>query len=104
MDPQFSRGRDHRFERFSNRQPDRRDRAGGGAGGRLRCRSRLSNEVIVALNVSLDEVLNNIISYGYEDAGHHDIVVRLELRDGRIEVVVEDDGKPFNPLRVRRPT
>jgi serine/threonine-protein kinase RsbW len=63
----------------------------------------LSNEVIVALNVSLDEVLNNIISYAYEDAGHHDIVVQLELRGGHVEVVVEDDGKPFNPLLVPAP-
>ena len=63
----------------------------------------LSDEVIVALNVSLDEILNNIISYGYEDAGHHEIVVRLELRCGNVEVVVEDDGKPFNPLLVPAP-
>ena len=64
---------------------------------------KFSNEVIVALNVSLDEILNNIISYGYEDAGHHDIVVRLDIRYGSVEVVVEDDGKPFNPLAVPTP-
>ena len=64
---------------------------------------RLSNEVNVALNVSLDEILNNIISYGYEDAGHHDILVRLELRGAGVDVVVEDDGKPFDPLLVPAP-
>ena len=58
----------------------------------------LSNEVMVALNVSLDEILNNIISYGYDDTANHDIVVRIELRDGCVEVAVEDDGRPFNPL------
>jgi anti-sigma regulatory factor (Ser/Thr protein kinase) len=63
----------------------------------------LPNSVVVALNVSLDEILNNIISYAYEDAGHHDIVVRLELRHGTIEAVVEDDGKPFDPLAVSTP-
>jgi anti-sigma regulatory factor (Ser/Thr protein kinase) len=63
----------------------------------------LSNGVVVALNVSLDEILNNIISYAYEDAGHHDIMVRLELRHETIEVVVEDDGKPFDPLAVSTP-
>jgi anti-sigma regulatory factor (Ser/Thr protein kinase) len=66
-------------------------------------RHNLPNCVIVALNVSLDEILNNIISYAYEDAGHHDIAVRLELRHGAIEVVVEDDGKPFDPLAVSTP-
>jgi serine/threonine-protein kinase RsbW len=64
---------------------------------------KFANEVIVALNVSLDEILNNIISYAYEDSGRHDIVVRLELRGGNVEVVVEDDGKPFDPLAVPAP-
>src|SRR5262249_16954453 len=66
-------------------------------------RHQFSNAVVVALNVSLDEVLNNIISYGYEDAGRHDIAVRLELRSGFVEVVVEDDGKAFDPLAVATP-
>jgi serine/threonine-protein kinase RsbW len=66
-------------------------------------RHALSNEVMVALNVSLDEILNNIISYGYDDTADHDIVVRIELRDGSVEVAVEDDGKPFNPLLVPGP-
>jgi anti-sigma regulatory factor (Ser/Thr protein kinase) len=64
---------------------------------------KLSSEVIVALNVSLDEILNNIISYGYDDAGHHEILVQLILHRDTVEVVVEDDGKPFNPLLVPAP-
>ena len=63
----------------------------------------LPNSVVVALNVSLDEILNNIISYAYEDAERHDIVIHLELRHGTIEVVVEDDGRPFDPLAVSTP-
>src|SRR5436190_20823090 len=59
---------------------------------------KLPQSVIVALNVSLDEVLNNIISYGYDDASRHDIVVRLEFKREQVEVVVEDDGRPFDPL------
>jgi serine/threonine-protein kinase RsbW len=65
--------------------------------------NQLPNEVVFALNVSLDEILNNIISYGYEDAGRHDILVRLELRSGIVDVIVEDDGKPFDPLLVPAP-
>jgi serine/threonine-protein kinase RsbW len=63
----------------------------------------LPKDVVVALNVSLDEILNNIISYSYEDARHHEIVVRLALRPGTIEVVVEDDGKRFDPLSTSTP-
>lgn len=66
-------------------------------------RHHFSNEVVVALNVSLDEILNNIISYAYEDAAHHEIVVRLEVRDGNVEATVEDDGRPFDPLAVPEP-
>jgi anti-sigma regulatory factor (Ser/Thr protein kinase) len=64
---------------------------------------KFSNEVIVALNVSLDEILNNIISYAFDDPGQHEIVVRLKLGCGKVEVVVQDDGKPFNPLEVPTP-
>lgn len=64
---------------------------------RFGARHKFSNEVIVALNVSLDEILNNIISYGYDDTAHHDILVRLTLCGGNVEVVVEDDGRPFDP-------
>ena len=66
-------------------------------------RHRFPNEVIVALNVSLDEIINNIISYAYEDAGRHDIVVRLVLRGASVEAVVEDDGRPFDPLAAPAP-
>jgi anti-sigma regulatory factor (Ser/Thr protein kinase) len=62
-----------------------------------------SNSVIVALNVSLDEILNNIISYGYDDGGRHYIDVRLALGSGGVEVIVEDDGKPFDPVSVQTP-
>jgi serine/threonine-protein kinase RsbW len=66
-------------------------------------RHKFPNEVIVALNVSLDEIINNIISYAYEDAGRHDIVVRLVLRGASVEAVVEDDGRPFDPLAAPAP-
>jgi serine/threonine-protein kinase RsbW len=54
------------------------------------------------LHLALDEVLTNVVSYGYDDDGEHEIVVRLGMpvRHGSqlIEVEVEDDGRPFNPL------
>ena len=55
------------------------------------------------MNVSLDEIVNNIISYGYGDAGHHEIVVRVALRHGNVEAIVEDDGRPFDPLAAPAP-
>ena len=66
-------------------------------------RHQFADAVIFALNVALDEILNNIISYGYEDAGHHEILVRIALGRGNVEAIVEDDGKPFDPLAAPAP-
>jgi anti-sigma regulatory factor (Ser/Thr protein kinase) len=63
----------------------------------------LSNSVIVALNVSLDEIINNIISYGYDDSARHDITIRLKIGNGMVEAVVEDDSRPFDPLAIATP-
>ena len=66
-------------------------------------RHNLPENVIFALGVSLDEVLNNVISYGYDDALEHEILVRLTLQGEEVEVIVEDHGKPFNPLSLPAP-
>jgi serine/threonine-protein kinase RsbW len=66
-------------------------------------RHQFADAVIFALNVALDEILNNIISYGYEDTGHHEILVRIALGRGNVEAIVEDDGKPFDPLAAPAP-
>ena len=49
------------------------------------------------LNLCLDEILNNTISYGYEDRSQHSITVTLSLADGWLTAEVRDDGKPFDP-------
>lgn len=49
------------------------------------------------LNLCLDEILNNTISYGYEDQSRHSIAVTLSLADGWLIAEIQDDGKPFDP-------
>jgi serine/threonine-protein kinase RsbW len=61
---------------------------------------RLSNQLYVALGVSLDEALSNIIHYAYKDGRDHSILVRLEYQPGTVAATVEDDGSPFDPLSV----
>ena len=53
---------------------------------------------ISAINLALDEILANIISHAYGDTGRHTINVRLVIDSHGIHIVVEDDGRPFNPL------
>ena len=60
----------------------------------------LPSTALADLQVSLDEVLSNIISYGYADAATHDIVIQLRIADGALHAVIEDDGAPFDPLMV----
>ena len=58
---------------------------------------------ISAVNLALDEVLANIISHAYSDATRHSIAVRLTVDPHTLHVVVEDDGRPFNPLTWPQP-
>ncbi|HEY7232343.1 MAG TPA: ATP-binding protein [Pseudolabrys sp.] len=53
-----------------------------------------------ALNVSLDELLNNTISYGYKDELQHSITIRLSLAGGWLIAEIRDDGKPFDPREI----
>lgn len=48
------------------------------------------------VNLCLDELLNNTISYGYDDRQSHNIVVNLLLTGGQLAAEVQDDGKPFD--------
>ncbi len=63
----------------------------------------LPARVVFDLNLALDEVLTNIISYGYDDGAEHEITVRLSLDGHTLHVEVEDDGRPFNPLEIAEP-
>ena len=50
------------------------------------------------MKLALDEILTNVISYGYDDAGEHQITARFSLEQGKWTAEVEDGGRPFNPL------
>jgi anti-sigma regulatory factor (Ser/Thr protein kinase) len=61
-------------------------------------RHGLAPKVVHDLNLALEEILTNIISYGYTDNREHEIKVRLSMQPGEVKAEVEDDGQPFNPL------
>ena len=66
-------------------------------------RRGLPSKVIRDLNLALEEILTNIISYGYTDNREHEIGVSLSAQPGEVRVEVQDDGQPFNPLGVPEP-
>jgi sigma-B regulation protein RsbU (phosphoserine phosphatase) len=63
----------------------------------------LAPAVVHDLNLALEEILTNIISYGYTDTEQHEIRVRLSMRPGEVKAEVEDDGQSFNPLAAPEP-
>lgn len=55
------------------------------------------------INVCLDELLNNTISYGYIDDKVHEIAVELSLVAGALIAEVRDDGVAFDPREAAAP-
>lgn len=63
----------------------------------------LPDSIIGDLGVALDEALNNIIAYGYEDGATDEIVVTLSYAPPEILLEVQDGGRAFDPLQVASP-
>jgi anti-sigma regulatory factor (Ser/Thr protein kinase) len=69
----------------------------------LGARHRLPPDVVADMHVALDEVLANIIAHAYADREAHEIRVALEVSPQALEAIVEDDGRPFDPLTAAAP-
>ena len=60
-----------------------------------------SIEVIYDVRLALEEVVSNIINYGFEDSFEHQISIEMNLQEETLTIKIKDDGKPFNPLKVK---
>ena len=63
----------------------------------------LSKKFVFEVNLVLDELFTNIISYGFDDDGEHSIKVTITPENGGLYLCIEDDGKPFNPVEFEAP-
>lgn len=63
----------------------------------------IGNEVLFKTNLALDEIVTNIISYGYSDGLEHEILLTFTLNEKKWIITVIDDGLPFNPLELSPP-
>jgi sigma-B regulation protein RsbU (phosphoserine phosphatase) len=60
--------------------------------------------LIPTLNVVLDELLSNVVRYGFpNDPAEHSIRVEGEVRGEYVILTITDDGVPFNPLAAEAP-
>ena len=62
---------------------------------------RLSKKCILEVNLALDELFTNIISYGFQDDLEHLVKIQIMRENGTLTLCVEDDGIPFNPLATK---
>ncbi|MFA7077402.1 MAG: ATP-binding protein [Syntrophomonas sp.] len=61
-------------------------------------------KAIFQVNLALDELLTNTISYGYPEGGQHEILVRVILQqEDMLLIEIRDDGFAFNPLENEEP-
>jgi serine/threonine-protein kinase RsbW len=55
------------------------------------------------ITLSCEELLTNTITYGYPEGGDHHITIVVSVEPGQVEVRLEDDAIPFNPLEREEP-
>lgn len=60
-------------------------------------------EIAFAVNVSIDELLTNTISYGYDDSDGHRIEMTVRMEGSVLVVELSDDAKPYDPTAAPHP-
>jgi serine/threonine-protein kinase RsbW len=58
----------------------------------------LPADSISRINICLDELFTNIVSYGFDDDLEHIIKFTLNGDNNLVIINIEDNGIPFNPL------
>ena len=65
-------------------------------------RQKLSRAVTDVVCLSLEEVVSNIVEHGYERKPGR-FSIELHCDDRALSVVIEDQGKPFDPMQAAIP-
>lgn len=58
---------------------------------------------LYAMNLAIDELVTNVVLYGYDDARGQEIAVQIEGAPGELRATITDGGRQFDPLTVPRP-
>src|SRR5215218_2822345 len=64
---------------------------------------QVPSRTLYAVNLALDELVTNVILYGYEDASGQEVTIKLETSNDGLIASVSDQAKGFNPLEVAMP-
>jgi anti-sigma regulatory factor (Ser/Thr protein kinase) len=60
-------------------------------------------KTLTQLQVTLDEIVSNIIKYAWPAGGAHELSVRMSAEADSVCIEVIDDGRPFDPRSVPAP-
>ncbi|PZO39833.1 MAG: serine/threonine protein phosphatase [Pseudanabaena frigida] len=66
--------------------------------GKILHEADLTVELVENAQLIAEEILVNIIQYGYENHKDGHIDLKLEINETKLTMTFEDSGKPFNPL------
>lgn len=58
----------------------------------------LPEEVSFSVQLAIDELFTNIVSYGYDDEDSHQVVIKMSVQDRELRIDLIDDAKQFDPL------
>jgi anti-anti-sigma factor len=64
----------------------------------------INSEVIFDLHLAFEEIITNIIFYGYPDQSLHFISIFISYNQSELDVQIEDDGIEFDPLKKADPS
>lgn len=59
-------------------------------------------QAVYRINLALEEMVTNIIKYGYDTPGKHTIGITLDVGAKEVTAVIVDDGHQFNPVLQER--
>ena len=63
----------------------------------------MPTKVIHDVQLALDEVVTNIVEYGYDDDDTHMIDLRFSLENQSLKIIIIDDANPYNILDNKNP-
>lgn len=63
----------------------------------------IAPKLLFQVNLVLDELVTNIISYAYSDDLVHEVLIEISFADSTINLTVSDDGVAFDPTTIPEP-
>ena len=65
--------------------------------------NKIPTKAIHDVQLALDEIVTNIVEYGYDDDDKHFIDIKFILNEQSLKIIVIDDANPYNILDKENP-